>query len=79
MDEACRALDRLLESPSLLVLSPGERYWPLLRLAAAEARASGNLIFDAQIVAVGREVGVSALLTEDRDFDRFGAFPTRRL
>jgi len=36
---------------------------------AADAR--GNLVFDAQIVAVCREQGASQLLTLDRDFTRF--------
>jgi predicted nucleic acid-binding protein len=75
LDEAVGALDALLESPSLLVLSPGERYWPLLREALSEAHAAGNLAFDAQIVAVCRESGVRTLLTEDRDFRRFSDFP----
>lgn len=44
-----------------------------------EADASGNLVFDAQIVVLCREPGVSALLTEVRDFDRFRDSPTRRL
>ena len=39
----------------------------------------GNLVFDAQIVAVCREHGVSCLLTEDRDFDRFRRLRTERL
>jgi toxin-antitoxin system PIN domain toxin len=79
IDEACEALGRVLEAPSLVVLTPGERFWPLLAGAAAEAEATGNLVFDAQIVAVCREAGVSALLTEDRDFDRFAGFSTARL
>lgn len=77
--EACEALDRVLGSPSLVVLTPGDRFWPLLSRAANEARATGNLVFDAQIVALCREGGVSALLTEDRDFDRFPGFPTLHL
>jgi toxin-antitoxin system PIN domain toxin len=72
VEEAVEALGRVLESPSLRVLYPGERYWPLLAEAVREARAAGNLVFDAQIVALCREAGVSALLTEDRDFARFG-------
>lgn len=79
VSEACEALDRVLESPSVLVLMPGERFWSLLRRAVAEADAAGNLAFDAQIVAVCREAGTSALLTEDRDFDRFPGFSTSRL
>lgn len=74
--EACRALERILASPSLEVLSPGPAFPELLLEAVHEGRAVGNLAFDAQIVALCRESGVSALLTEDRDFDRFRSFAT---
>ena len=77
--EACEALGRVLGSPSVVVLTPADRYWPLLTRAVLEAHADGNLVFDAQIVALCREAGVSALLTEDRDFDRFAGFRTVRL
>ena len=79
VDEACAALDRVLESPSLRILYPGERYWPLLRDSMLEANASGNLVFDAQIVAVCRESGVATLVTEDRDFARFKRFSIEHL
>jgi uncharacterized protein len=78
-DEACTALLRILASPSLTVLHPGAAFPELLIEAIREAQAAGNLVFDAQIVALCREAGVSALLTEDRDFARFRAFPTERL
>jgi toxin-antitoxin system PIN domain toxin len=77
--EATEALARLLESPSVTVLTPGPGFPELLLTAVREAHASGNLVFDAQIVAVCRETGVSTLLTEDRDFDRFRGFQVRRL
>ena len=70
-EEACEALARLLASPSVTVLSPGAEYPALLAEAIREANAVGNLVFDAQIVALCREGGVSRLLTEDRDFRRF--------
>lgn len=79
VERACEALGRALESPSLVVLVPGERFFPLLTRAVTEADAGGNLVFDAQIVALCREAGVSALLTEDRDFARFSGFRTVRL
>ncbi len=79
IDEACAALDRVLESPNVRVLHPGDRYWPLLAEAVRAADAAGNLVFDAQMAAVCRESGVSALLTEDRDFDRFPHLRTQRL
>jgi toxin-antitoxin system PIN domain toxin len=77
--EACSALDRVLKSPSLRLLNPGERFWGMLTTAVREADAVGNLVFDAQLAALCKEHGVSTLLTEDRDFDRFPGFRTERL
>jgi hypothetical protein len=71
VEEACRAIEHLLESASLRVLLPGERYWPLLAEALRQGDARGNLAFDAQIVALCREGGAASLLTADRDFARF--------
>jgi len=73
------AIDRILESPSLRVLHPGQRFMSLFLAAVREANAVGNLVFDAQIVAVCREAGVSRFLTEDRDFARFKKFPIEGL
>jgi toxin-antitoxin system PIN domain toxin len=78
-DEGCEALQRILSSPSLIVLCPGPAYPELFVDAVREANAVGNIVFDAQIVAVCREGGVRTLLTEDRDFDRFQGFKTQRL
>jgi len=77
--EACEALGRVLQSPSVRVLIPGEAYTDLLLRAVNEAEATGNVVFDAQIVALCRESGVTALVTEDRDFARFRGFAIRRL
>jgi toxin-antitoxin system PIN domain toxin len=76
---AIDAVAALLSSPSVRILSPGDRYWPLLRETIVEAGARGNLVFDAQIVAVCREHGVGTILTEDRDFRRFTGIAIRRL
>lgn len=77
--EACEALARLLASPSVMVLFPGPGYPRLLAEAIREGNAVGNLVFDAQIAALCREHGVSRLLTQDRDFDRFRDLRTERL
>lgn len=71
LDQAVAAVRGLLESPSLRVLRPGGRYWRLLEEAIVDARAVGNLVVDAEIVAVCREHGATTILTEDRDFRRF--------
>jgi hypothetical protein len=78
-EEGCSALERILGSPSLNVIVPGADFPALLSAAIREANAVGNLVFDAQVVAVCRENGVSALLTEDHDFDRFQGFQTVHL
>ena len=78
-DEAATAVERLLASPSAVVLAPGARYPALLLEAVRAGAVKGNLVFDAQIVAVCRESGVRDLLTEDRDFARFDGFPYRHL
>jgi len=77
IDEACKAIDRILESPSLRILNP-KRFWAKLAQAVREADATGNLVFDAQLAPFAVS-GVSALLTEDRDFDRFKGLRTERL
>jgi len=77
--EIRQAIERLLESPSLRLLHPGERFAGLFLEAMTEAHATGNLVFDAQIVAVCREHGVRSLLTEDRDFARFPGFASERI
>ncbi len=71
LEQAWSAIEGLLESPTLWVLYPGERYPTLFREALEAAHARGNLAFDAQIAAVCRERGASRLLTLDRDFARF--------
>ncbi len=77
--EACGALAQLLSPGNAVVLRPGPEYPARLMDAVREVGAVGNLIFDAQIVALCRECEVTALLTEDRDFDRFEEFRVERL
>jgi len=78
-DEISTNVERILASPSLTLLRPGPHFAQLLLEAIREVNAVGNLVFDAQIVALCREHGVSRLLTHDRDFDRFKGFQTERL
>ncbi|MHB8732971.1 MAG: TA system VapC family ribonuclease toxin [bacterium] len=79
LEETLAALSGLLESPSLSILSPGDRFWPLFQEALRESRSTGNMAFDAQIVAVCREHGAAPFLTEDRDFGRFKEFAVETL
>jgi predicted nucleic acid-binding protein len=56
-----------------------EQHWPFLLDNTRAGDARGNLAFDAAIAAICQEVGVTLLLTEDRDFDRFAAVAVTRL
>jgi toxin-antitoxin system PIN domain toxin len=76
-EAALAALEDLMTSPSVRILNPEERYLRLLGEVVRSADVRGNLIFDAQIVAVCLEHGVSELVTWDRDFSRFPKFRLR--
>jgi len=69
--QAIGAIDALLESPSVRILTPSAGHWSFLRATITAGEATGNLVFDAQIAALCREHGVERLLSEDRDFHRF--------
>ncbi|HZI98486.1 MAG TPA: TA system VapC family ribonuclease toxin [Actinomycetales bacterium] len=78
-DVAVGTIDSILASPTVRVLHPGRRYWRLLLEALDEGDAKGNLVLDAELVAVCREHGVTTVLSEDRDFRRFPSMTLRTL
>jgi toxin-antitoxin system PIN domain toxin len=71
ISQGMEAIGNLLDSPSCVILNPAEGFWPILQGIAEDANAKGNILYDAQIVAVCREHGVREILSEDRDFCRF--------
>jgi len=79
LEMALDFLERLLESPSARLLAPGDTFMSAFAEACRQAAVRGNLAFDAQVVAVCREHGVTEILTEDRDFARFPGIAPRRL
>lgn len=76
---AIEVIEELMDSPTMRLLRPGERFWPLLADALGAGNATGNLVFDAQIVAVCRENGVERILSEDRDLLRFPSIKVQKL
>lgn len=79
LDDALSAIDHLSQSPSFRLLCPGENYLSFFQDVCRQSKARGNLIFDAQIVALLREHGVDTILTEDRDFTRFSGVRVEHL
>ena len=70
-EDALESVENLLGSPSLRLLSPRKRFWPIFSRLVGESKVIGNQVFDAQVAAVCLEHGARTLLTEDRDFLRF--------
>lgn len=79
LDEACTAIDLLLADAGGVLVALDAGGWPDLRLALVDGRARGNLAFDAHVVAACRAVGVTAILSEDRDLSRFRGARALRL
>ena len=79
LSQATGFLADVVASPSCRIVRPGREFTGLLADTVLRADARGNLVFDAQIVALCREHGIATILTNDRDFDRFGDLRVRIL
>ena len=77
--QAIDFIDGLIASPTCRIAVPGADFVDRLFAAARSADARGNLMFDAQIVALCREHGIGSILTNDRDFERFPNIQVRYL
>jgi uncharacterized protein len=74
---ALEQIDAWLESPSLLLLSEPEGFWPGLRSLVAAGKLMGPQIHDARIAALCLVHGIKELWTADRDFSRFPGLTKR--
>jgi uncharacterized protein len=75
-----KALDQLeawLASPSLVLLSEGEGFWPGFRRTLEAALVAGGQVHDGRIAALCVAHGVRELWTADRDFGRFPGLRAR--
>ncbi len=77
MEKAIDQVEAWLESPSLVLLSESEDYWPQLRSILQTGRISGPQVHDARVAALCQQHGVSELWTIDRDFSRFPGLTVR--
>jgi toxin-antitoxin system PIN domain toxin len=75
-DEAISQLDAWLDSPSVVPISEGEMYWPILAGLLADGKIAGPAVHDARVAALCMACGVRELWTADRDFSRFPALRT---
>lgn len=61
----------VMASPSLTMLGESDRHPTFFESVLERSGVTGNLVFDAHIVALCLEHGVSTLITGDLDFLRF--------
>ena len=76
-EQALSQIEAWRESPSLVLLSEDDAYWPHLRSLVTTSQVVGPRIHDARIAALCLAHGVRELLTADRDFTRFPTLRTR--
>ncbi len=72
IDQAWLFISMLLVSPSLRVLSEGERHAEIAARTLKEIQGlQGNIIHDAHTAILMREHGIRQIYTRDTDFHRF--------
>ena len=75
--KALAEIDRLFDSPAIVLLGEGPGHRAHLRHVVDAGRASGNIVHDAHIAALLREHGVREFWTTDKDFHRFTGIAVR--
>jgi len=69
--DALIQIEYWLESPSLVLLHEGDRFFDALKTVLESAKVVGGAVHDARIAALCKRHGVRTLLSADRDFSRF--------
>jgi len=68
--KATEIIDEWLVQPSIRIIRPGERHWPILKKLLTMINLGGNLITDAHLAALAIEHDCE-LCSTDTDFARF--------
>lgn len=71
LSKAIDQVEAWLESPSLVLISESEEYWPELRTVLQNGQVNGPQVHDARVAALCQQHGVTELWSADRDFSRF--------
>jgi toxin-antitoxin system PIN domain toxin len=70
-DEATSNVEALIAPSHMRVAGEGDDFWASFRSVASDVKPRGNLVPDAQLVALMLEHGVSTIWSHDRDFRKF--------
>lgn len=63
-------MEEWLSQPSMMILSPTEKHWRILRQLITDSGTAGNMTTDAHLAALAIEHGAT-LYSTDNDFTRF--------
>jgi uncharacterized protein len=70
VNDALTIVESWLDQPSVTLLDPTHRHWPVLKQLLGTAQVGGKLVGDAHLAAIALEHRAQ-LITNDRDFERF--------
>lgn len=73
IDAALTIVDRWLEQPNVIALSPSDEHWTVLRGLLEQSGRGGDATTDAHLAAIAIEHGAE-LCSTDADFARFTRF-----
>ena len=71
LESALDQVDAWLETPTLVLLSESEQFWPGLRATIVAGQVTGGRVHDARIASLCVQHGVREFWSADRDFSRF--------
>lgn len=72
-EEAASDIQKILDHPSVSVLTPSRESWKVLTRLVTELHLRGNLIPDAVTASILEANGIQTVYTNDRDFWKFPA------
>jgi toxin-antitoxin system PIN domain toxin len=75
--DAVANIQALLDLPHVQASGAGEAFWHRYLEVASDVSPTGNLVPDAQLVALMLENGVRTIWTRDRDFRKFRGVTVR--
>ena len=70
-------IDSLLDRPNIRVVGEGDGFWDSYRRTTAQVAPRGNLVPDAQLVALMHQHGISVIWSRDRDLRKFDGITVR--
>lgn len=75
LEDAVGIVESWFATPTVRLLQPTARHWPILSQLLPKAQARGPLVMDAHLAALAIQHGAT-LYTVDRDFRRFPGLRT---